>query len=233
MDTEKSECPTPDLSGLGARIAKIADLVGGKKNLAHIISISESQLYRYISGDSQPTVEPLAAIAQSGNVHLDWLVLGDGPTGLSAEINDPSNLYNAPQQFISIAEYQDPNPSIQPEQSIHNTGKPTFNSQWLRVSGLNPDHLRLACAGDDSMSATINHGDLLLIDITQNRYSGDGIYLLRLENHVLAAKRLQYTLDNGLYLINDNPAYKDQLISDKQKSSITIIGRIVWTAGLI
>ena len=79
---------TPDLSGLGSRIAKIADLVGGKKNLAHTIGISESQLYRYISGDSQPTVEPLAAIAKCGEVHLDWLVLGDGPTGLLNEIHD-------------------------------------------------------------------------------------------------------------------------------------------------
>ncbi|MEG3640611.1 helix-turn-helix domain-containing protein [Magnetococcus sp. PR-3] len=63
-------------SGLGLRIAQVAEAVGGKKKLSEIIEISEAHLYRYISGKSQPTVGPLLAIAKAANVSMDWLVTG-------------------------------------------------------------------------------------------------------------------------------------------------------------
>jgi transcriptional regulator with XRE-family HTH domain len=220
---------TSNLSGLGARIAKIADLVGGKKNLASEIGISESQLYRYISGDSQPTVEPLAAIAKCGNVSLDWLVLGNGSTGLLDGVNEVNGIYSASKDFVTIAEFQDPNHKL----SANTVAKPSFNRQWLLKAGLIPDQLRITCAGDDSMSPTIGKGDLLLVNITENEYKGDAIYLLRVSDGILVAKRLQSTIDNGLHLISDNPAYQDQHISQEQSKSLHIAGKIVWSAGLL
>ncbi|MCH7479732.1 MAG: helix-turn-helix domain-containing protein, partial [SAR324 cluster bacterium] len=40
--------------------------------------ISESQLYRYIGGESSPTIEPLVQIARAAGVSLEWLATGYG-----------------------------------------------------------------------------------------------------------------------------------------------------------
>lgn len=230
MDADTPE--SSDLAGLGGRIAKIADLVGGKKTLAQAIGISESQLYRYISGDSQPTVEPLAAIAKCGSVPLDWLVLGSGSSNLLTNFNGPGSAYDTQNHYINVAEYKDGDQSEQPNAAAV-VMQPSFSINGLRASGLNPDHLRLSSASDDAMAPTINNGDVILLDISQSQFSGDAIYLLRLERHILAVKRLQYSLDQGLLLINDNPAYENQLISSEQKNTLEIIGKVVWAAGFL
>lgn len=64
--------------GIGERISIVAEVVGGKKTLADMAGISESQLHRYIAGASQPTLAPLIAIADAGGVSFDWLARGRG-----------------------------------------------------------------------------------------------------------------------------------------------------------
>lgn len=232
MTSDANQDLASALSKLGERISKIADLAGGKKALARAIGISESQLYRYIAGDSQPTVEPLAAIARCGNVHLDWLVLGEGPTGLLQEVNDIRGLYSAQQEYIAIAEYHDQSGEARPS-PVNAVGKVSFNHAWLLKAGLNPDTLRLIRAHGDSMAPTIRDGDLLMIDIGRTRYDGDGVYLLRIDEGHPSPKRLQHAVDKGLYLVSDNPAYREQHIPDSQKDSLDIVGKAVWCGGLI
>jgi transcriptional regulator with XRE-family HTH domain len=231
MDSQDKLDLTQALHGLGDRISKIADIMGGKKNLAKAIGISESQLYRYIAGDSQPTVEPLAAIARCGQVHLDWLVLGEGPTGISADINDLKGIYSSKQEYITIPEYQDGDANAAGH--IKQVGKLSFNHFWLVKSGLNPNYLRLLRAYGDSMVPTIKDGDLLMIDINQNKFDGDAVYVLKLDQQQLTPKRLQQSTDRGLYMVSDNPAYREHHITDAQKDSLRIIGKVVWSAGLL
>ncbi|HEY3488088.1 MAG TPA: XRE family transcriptional regulator [Gammaproteobacteria bacterium] len=229
MDSQDKLDLTQALKGLGDRISKIADLMGGKKSLARTIGISESQLYRYISGDSQPTVEPLAAIARCGQVHLDWLVLGEGPTGIAAEINDLKAIYSSKQEYIAIPELKDDeHTDSAPTRQV---GKLSFNHFWLVKAGLNPENLRLLRAQGDAMAPTIRDGDLLMIDIKQNIFDGDAIYVLKLEQRMVP-KRLQQSIDRGLYLVSDNSAYREHHIPDAQKRELNIIGKVVWSAGL-
>ena len=65
---------------IGTRIAACADKVGGKKRLAELSGIKETQLYRYIGGQNSPTAAPLIRIARSCGVTLDWLMTGEERT---------------------------------------------------------------------------------------------------------------------------------------------------------
>ncbi len=218
--------------GLGGRIAKIADLVGGKKHLAKAIGISESQLYRYISGDSQPTVEPLAAIAKCGCVHLDWLVLGEGPTGIMREVHEDTAAYDENNQFIEIKEYSED--GVKPVNlSATGLGKFAFNQLWLLKTGFRTESLKLVVAHGDAMAPTIDNGDILIVDVSQKKFNGDAIYLLHVDSKLLVAKRIQHAADSGLMIVNDNAAYRDQHISNEQKDTLGIVGKVVWAGGLV
>lgn len=83
-----SEKRSPSLYGieLGGRIAKVADLVGGKRVLAEKSNIKESQLYRYLKGANIPSANVLVDIAKTGDIDVSWLATGDGPM-MRAEVN--------------------------------------------------------------------------------------------------------------------------------------------------
>lgn len=77
-ETEKKESSVPITNpGIGTRIDEVAKKVGGKKRLSQITSISESHLYRLINGKSEPAARGLVAIADAGDVSVQWLVTGD------------------------------------------------------------------------------------------------------------------------------------------------------------
>ncbi len=92
MSTTKKKEGTPGINkpnSLGGRINSVASRVGGKKNLAKMAGISESQLHRYISEKSQPTIEPLVALAEAACVSVEWLATGNFP---SSEAYDDDSL---------------------------------------------------------------------------------------------------------------------------------------------
>lgn len=63
-----------------ARIADAVARLGGKRKAAKAAGISESQLYRYLNGQSIPTWPPMVELARAAGVSLDWLaLLSDSP----------------------------------------------------------------------------------------------------------------------------------------------------------
>ncbi|MBF0548121.1 MAG: helix-turn-helix transcriptional regulator, partial [Candidatus Riflebacteria bacterium] len=61
---------------LGKRIAQLAEMVGGKENLAKKSGVSLSNIYRYINGERAIPVITLAAMASATEAKLDWLIFG-------------------------------------------------------------------------------------------------------------------------------------------------------------
>lgn len=60
-------------------------MVGGKRELSKMIDISEPQLHRIISGESQAKVETVAQIAAAAGVSLAWLVAGEDGKDIQEE----------------------------------------------------------------------------------------------------------------------------------------------------
>jgi transcriptional regulator with XRE-family HTH domain len=81
--------PTQSAKELGLRIAKVAELLGGKRALAKTIEVSEAQLYRYING-ATPGIDVVLAIAEVADVRLDWLMTGSGPMQVDRVYSDPA-----------------------------------------------------------------------------------------------------------------------------------------------
>ncbi len=98
--------------------------------------------------------------------------------------------------------------------------------QYRRIfTAKNPSSLRLTNIKVDNMSGTLEPGDLVFIDISINRYDGDGVYLFMVGSH-LHLKRLQMA-GNNLLVISDNRQYKSWEILPKDKGSLVVVGKVL------
>lgn len=111
-----------------------------------------------------------------------------------------------------------------------------FKVDWLRRTiGLAPTQLALIEAVGDSMNPTIHDGDLLLLDVSDPKLRGDGIYVIG-EGDALVVKRIALRLGGrGMAIRSDNERYSrsDLELSQDELSTIRLVGRVVWVGGRV
>ena len=77
----------------------------------------------------------------------------------------------------------------------------------------------------DSMSPTIEPGDLIFVDVSINEFDGDGIYTFGFDGKIYV-KRLQMIPDQ-LLVISDNPKYREWSISKENEYRFYIYGKVL------
>lgn len=89
-----------------------------------------------------------------------------------------------------------------------------------------PDRLRIIHAHGDSMSPTLESGDLLLVDTGVITVNVDGIYVLRAHDR-LFVKRVRQRLDGQYEISSDNPAHRNAEILNGEHQ-VEVVGRVIW-----
>ena len=103
-----------------------------------------------------------------------------------------------------------------------------FRAEWVqRTLGVDPRNLALIEVIGDSMSPTIDEGDLVLADLRATCFENDGVYILR-NGRALSVKRIQRQPDESLMVRSDNSAYAPFVVSPDK---IILAGRVVWVGG--
>lgn len=77
----------------------------------------------------------------------------------------------------------------------------------------------------DSMSGTLEPGDLLFVDVSVRQLEGDGIYVFGFDEKI-HVKRLQMVPDRILVL-SDNPKYREWAIDKSNESRFCIFGKVL------
>ncbi|MCE8004263.1 helix-turn-helix domain-containing protein [Billgrantia ethanolica] len=80
------------LSEIGTRISEISKPYG-KKGFAARARISESHLYRYLQGKSDPTATRIVAMAKAAGVRPGWLLTGEAPKAEAQRVEEQSRPY--------------------------------------------------------------------------------------------------------------------------------------------
>lgn len=185
--------------------------------------LSEATLRSYLSGATYPTLDRLMQIAEASQVDPQWLAFG--------VIQDEKAPAPGMEDYAFVPLY-DAQCSAGPGAWNENCRVLThicFTRYSLRKQGLTPEHLSAVRNDGDSMYPDISNGDTVLIDHTRTTIEGEGIYIIRLEDH-LYAKRLQRNFD-GVSVISTNSAYDKVFVPRDRLSELEIIGRAVWAAG--
>lgn len=234
--TENGSEPVPNPgNGIGTRISEIARMLGGRKKAASVAGVAVSTFHRWIAGDSVPAFDSIAKLAAVAGVSLDWVASGDDGRAAYTVTETAQPQTEPPEMedyaLVPLYDAQCSAGSGAWNEHCQVLTHLAFTRHSLRNHNLTPDHLSAIRIDGDSMEPALEAGDTVLIDHTRTQIEGEGIYIIRLEDH-LYAKRLQRSFD-GVSIISENPAYRELLVPRDRLDELEIIGRAVWAAGWI
>lgn len=186
------------------------------------VGVSEGTI-RNLLKNGLPRLDNLVAIAEAGNVNIEWLATGEGKPNkdLLAKNNEMDEFALIPGYNIQISAG---NGSQGEQEQV--TRKLAFRHKWLKFKGLKEKDLVLVFTKGDSMEPTISDNNTLMIDTSQQQLVDGSIYVIRNNEH-LVVKRIQNTL-KGFYLISDNKEYEKVEVTYNEADDLKIIGRVVW-----
>ncbi|MDP2549471.1 helix-turn-helix transcriptional regulator [Oceanobacter sp. 4_MG-2023] len=219
------------LDGISTRIELAAGMAGGKKEFAKKIGISESQLYRYLSGDRDLKAAVALRMAKESGVNLMWLLTGEGPKTVSeahqaAKIDEES--IHDEYAFIPGYNIQVSAGHGALAESETISRKLAFRRKWLKFKGLHEKNLVVVFAKGDSMEPTISDNDTIMVDTSNNSPQDGRMYVIRVDGH-LVVKRTSLVPGQGVLLISDNKDYPPNLVKfDTSNPDLEVIGRVVW-----
>ncbi|MBF0192991.1 MAG: helix-turn-helix transcriptional regulator [Magnetococcales bacterium] len=203
---------------------------------ARDVGIGKSTFDGIWNKGAQPQLRTLLKIAWKTDISLSWLLTGKGSSRITDNaLAKPSKKTIA--QHTKMKSY-----ILTPSQSGVAIGDSTqggineqqvdflaFTTTWItQEMKLDPEELALVIVQGDSMSPTLNPGDLLLFDRREKQISNDGIYVIQQDSNLIA-KRLQRGLDGSVIVKNDNHAYETQILQSKEVNNLKIVGKVRWT----
>lgn len=240
--------------GIGHFNERLKELIGQESMRAfgRRVGISDTTIRKYLTGETEPTLSRLAAIAVACDICVEWLVTGEGPKEplpdswwLNSEIDTKAKEQEAwNKQAIAAKQRQDS--ALDEEYALiegyhvavstgHGafgeaaevTRRLAFRKRWLNFRGFRPDQLKVVFARGDSMEPTIKDNDSLLVNLASIDPIDGKIFVVRLGDQ-LYAKRIQKRWDGGIELISDNKEYSTQVIPAAELEHLQVIGQVVW-----
>ncbi|NQZ05572.1 MAG: helix-turn-helix transcriptional regulator [Algicola sp.] len=210
---------------LASRFQMVVDQLtqGNKKQFSQLTGKSASHIYKICRGSSRPSMVYLQSLYDEFKVDLNWLLTGEESSG-----QQTGSLPNKDLVYAPLFDVQASAGGGAPVLSEDISNNFAFNKQWLssqlRVSS---DNIAFVTVSGDSMEPTLDDGDLILVDMSQQQVNHEGIFLLQTDNG-LFTKRLKQTRDGGLQVISDNPEHSNWLISATADEQNRVVGKVVW-----
>ncbi len=219
------------------RVQAVCSSVKSVNALAKEAGVSEGTIRKWAAGDSEPSRDRLLAFARAAGVDPYWLLDGTG------SMRPPGGAGEAVSSWIQGASPMDlneyaPIPRVDVMAAAGDAVLlPTeeivdfllFKKSWLRRElGIDPQRAVVVQAKGDSMKPSIRDGDLLLVEVLQERANDDGIYVINVGGRVMV-KRLQFLLDGSIKVVSDNAAYEPQVVKGDKGDGFWVVGRVVWS----
>ena len=197
--------------------------------LAKAVGMAQSSVNKLLNGasSSRKTVE----IASVLGVRPEWLSTGSGlmrddgrqPESIGEGKVD-ANIFRI--EVLDFSVSAGPG-AINNEfvEVLHSVEYPVEEARHM-FNGRKQEQIRIINVRGDSMSGTIEPGDLLFVDISVQRFDGDGIYAF-LYDETAHVKRLQMMKDK-LLVISDNKTYAPWYpIERDELNRVFVFGKVI------
>ncbi len=195
--------------------------------LAKASGVAQPTIWRLTSGNARGSTK-IVEIANALGVNSEWLSTGIGP--MKKDGTTPINASPSSNTFkIDILDLE------------VSAGHGVINREFVEIlrsveysqddarhmfDGRKAENIRIINVRGDSMSGTIEPGDLLFVDVSIKNFDGDGIYAF-LYDDTAHVKRLQKMKDK-LLVISDNKSYSawDPIERDEM-NRVFVFGKVI------
>lgn len=216
------------MTTLSERLTSLMNEKGiSQAELARLIGIKQPSVFKILNGETR-NPKKILEIATALNVDPHWLKTGEGdpdPSYRIVEVSEPQNPNTVRIDILDVEASAGNGAYLSPtEQGLlsQEFDLTFFHQQFGRADA---KHLKLITVKGDSMAPTLESGDLLYVDISENYFAADGLYVFTFDGQTFI-KRLQ-KVGKEMLVISDNPTYKEWTFT--QDDDVFIHGRVVFS----
>ncbi|HCQ7477052.1 TPA: helix-turn-helix transcriptional regulator [Klebsiella michiganensis] len=205
---------------------KAADMT--QKALGEAVGVSQAAIQKIETGRAAQTTK-LLDIAKALRVRPEWLSSGTGAMRDDGEDDKKPSHMNHDVFRVDILDLAvSAGPGIVNQEFVEILHSVEYAPAEARhmFDGRKAENIRIINVRGDSMSGTIEPGDLLFVDISVKSFDGDGIYAF-LYDDTAHVKRLQKMKDK-LLVISDNKSYAawDPIEKDEM-NRVFVFGKVI------
>lgn len=228
-----------DKTGLGARLKAARKAAGLTQEALHKKSgVSQTTLSKLERGEQKSSTDTVL-LASSLGVSALWLSDGIGDMQDSSHSGNVNIPQYSSREDVVIYQYADPRCAVSPYKGI--SGKPELST--IKVARIVLEQLNLSpmeciayMQADSSGGATMALGDEGIIRIDQKDPKHHNGRLFAIADGETVFVRRITTRTAGGYLITcdnaDKSLFPDEVLTAAEASTLNIIGRICWSAGM-
>ncbi|KMZ26014.1 transcriptional regulator [Haemophilus influenzae] len=218
------------MSDLSTRLKTLLEEKGLSMNaFSKMVGVSQPAISDIVSGKTR-SPKNIVEIATALGVDVNWLKTGEGEP--NSDYIRVVSMYEPKVENTIRVEILDIEASAGNGSFLTRTEQGLlaqefdldfFRRQFERTDAKN---LKIIAVKGDSMAPTLESGDLLYVDVSENYFSADGLYVFTFDDHTFI-KRLQKR-GREMWAISDNKEeYKEWEI--KQDDPVYIHGRVVFS----
>lgn len=205
---------------------KAADMT--QKALGEAVGISQAAIQKIETGRAAQTTK-LLDIANALRVRPEWLSSGTGAMSTDRESDKNPSRTNPDVFRVDILDLSvSAGPGIVNQEFVEILHSVEYAPAEARhmFDGRKAENIRIINVRGDSMSGTIEPGDLLFVDVSVRKFDGDGIYAF-LYDDTAHVKRLQKMKDK-LLVISDNKSYAPwEPIEKDEMNRVFVFGKVI------
>lgn len=207
----------------GERFKQLVRMVGGPTKASEIAAVSRNAIYEWMNEKTRMPLTAALALAQRAGVTLDWVATGYDRRPDLVTDDGGEGYVSVPRLAVRASA----GPGVLTVHGEEEAPALGFRRGMLRSLGVAPDKAEFVVAQGDSMSPTIEDGDLMLVDRGFGDVVNGKIYVLVVDDLVLV-KRVQRLAFGGLMLISDNERYPSETIARPDVKQLSIEARVAW-----
>ena len=232
------------MSSYAQRLKYVREIVANESGLgklsqakfAKMLQVHPSQIGHIEAGTTRIQPELAKVIEEKTGVRQAWLLTGEGPRRVVAEpapetkeTNSFTILAGSKQFSFSLVKKVKPRLSsgagalVDEEESEEIY---SFRKEWLDRKGSIPA-MRFAEVSGDSMLPTLEDGDFVLFDTSQNTPMDGKIMVIGIED-LLYIKRVRVSPE-GIFMVSDNKAVYEPWRVNPENARF--LGLVVWHCG--
>lgn len=199
-----------------------------QKTLGDAVGVSQAAIQKIETGRAAQTTK-LLDIAKALRVRPEWLSSGTGAMRDDGEDDKKPSHMNHDVFRVDILDLAvSAGPGIVNQEFVEILHSVEYAPAEARhmFDGRKAENIRIINVRGDSMSGTIEPGDLLFVDISVKSFDGDGIYAF-LYDDTAHVKRLQKMKDK-LLVISDNKIYTPwDPIEKDEMNRVLVFGKVI------